>query len=369
MFAGRIDSQVKVAGLRIELGEIEAALAAHPAVSQAVAAVAEDPAGDRQLTGYLRTEPGTEPAEADLRAHLARVLPAYMVPARLITVTEFPLNASGKIDRAALPAPDDTSAGGSYREPASCTEAVLADLYATVLRRDRVGATDSFFDLGGSSLQVMRLVSEIGRELGVDVGVSTIFGHATPRELAASIDSIRSGAARPAAAGPLVELGSGTGQLPLFLIHAVGGTVFAYAQLARELADTFGVYGLEAPGLSEAGATAASLAELVADYVTRIREVQPDGPYRLAGWSMGGVVAFEMARLLERDGAEVGLLALLDAPFAVPRASPAGRGRAGRPVRHRCRAQPGLGSGRRARPGQVDGGRPACLAGRADGRR
>jgi thioesterase domain-containing protein len=191
-------------------------------------------------------------------------------------------------------------------------------LYAAVLGRSQVGVCDSFFDIGGSSLQVMRLVDMISKELGVDVGVSVIFLHPSPRQLAASIELIRSGAGQSGGAGPMVQLTSGVGELPLFLIHAVGGTVFAYAQLASELAGTFRVYGLEAPGLSQAAATASSLSGLVDDYTQRIRAAQPTGPYRLAGWSMGGVVAFEIARQLEQAGQQVSLLALLDAPFAQP---------------------------------------------------
>jgi thioesterase domain-containing protein len=190
-----------------------------------------------------------------------------------------------------------------------------------VLRRDRVGVTDSFFDIGGSSLQVMRLIALIGGELGVDVGVSTIFLNAAPRQLAARIDAIRSGAAGPdpdGPAGPLVGLAAGAGRLPLFLIHPVGGTVFGYAQLARELAGTFAVHGLQSPALTGPGLVPALLGDLVTDYAARIRAAQPTGPYRLAGWSMGGVLAFEIGRLLEAEGAEVGLLALLDAPFAIP---------------------------------------------------
>ena len=330
VFLGRADGQVKVRGLRIELGEIETALAAHPAIEQAVVLVVTDPAGDPQLAGYLRAGPGAAPDPAAVRDHLGRSLPGYMIPAHLITVAEFPLNTSGKIDKRALPrpawpaagpSPDGRSSASPAAAPATGTEAVLAELFATVLGRDRVGAEDSFFDLGGSSLAVMRLVDAIAGRLGADVGVATIFVHPTPRQLAASLDAA---AGRPGAArGPLVELAAGAGRPPLILIHPIGGTVFGYARLARELAGTFDVYGLEAPGLSQPDATAASLDALVADYADRVRAAQPDGPYRLAGWSMGALIAFELARALERDGAEVGLLVLLGPPFDFPSA-PAG---------------------------------------------
>jgi amino acid adenylation domain-containing protein len=318
VFLGRADHQVKIRGLRIETGEIDAALAAHPAVAQAVTAVITDQAGQRQLAAYLRPRTGTRPDAAELRAHLARSLPAYMIPAHLITLAEFPLNSSGKVDRAALPVPGPSATAGEHAAPATVTETVLAGLYGRVLRRDQVSATDGFFDAGGNSLQAMQLVDLISDATGVDIGVTAVFLHPSPRQLAASIDEIRGGAAPSAGAGPLVELSAGISDQPLFLIHPVGGTVFAYAQLAHELAAAFRVYGLEAPGLSQPGATAVSLAGLADDYTARIRAVQPGGPYRLGGWSMGGIIAFEIARRLEQDGAEVSLLALLDAPFAMP---------------------------------------------------
>ncbi len=185
VFVGRIDDQVKIRGLRIELGEIEAALLAHPGVAQAVATVVTGPAGDRQLAAYLRPacdRPG--PQLEELREHLARRLPGYMVPAELVVLDRFPLNASGKVDKAALPPPQLTATSG-YVAPATVIETLVADFYTTLLGREQVGATDSFFDLGGSSLQAMRLISVLDEELDVDVGPAAVFLAATPRQLSA----------------------------------------------------------------------------------------------------------------------------------------------------------------------------------------
>jgi amino acid adenylation domain-containing protein len=185
VFAGRADDQVKIRGLRVELGEIEAALSAHPSVAQAVVTVFADPAGDRQLAGYLRMGAEAGEGPADVREHLAARLPGYMIPAYLTVVDAFPLNASGKIDKSALPVPriagdDDDRAG-----PATLVEAVLADLYATVLGHDRARVTDSFFDVGGNSLQAMRLITMLQDELAVDVDIASVFLAPTPRQLAA----------------------------------------------------------------------------------------------------------------------------------------------------------------------------------------
>jgi amino acid adenylation domain-containing protein len=188
VFLGRIDGQVKIRGLRIELGEIEAALAAHPAVAQAVVVVRTDQAGERQLAGYVRRESGApQPGDAALREHLARTLPAYMIPASLTEVAEFPLNPSGKISKSALPAPAVSRPGAAAAPPGTLLETVLASWYAMLLRRELVGADDGFFDLGGTSLQAMRLVALLSDELDVDIAVAAVFLAPTPRQLAATL--------------------------------------------------------------------------------------------------------------------------------------------------------------------------------------
>jgi amino acid adenylation domain-containing protein len=184
-FIGRADNQVKIRGLRIELGEIEAALTAHPAIAQAVVVVRTDPAGEKQLAAYARPDAGPRPSPAELRAHLARALPAYMIPAHLILLDRLPLTTNGKIDKAALPAPEPVTAGAAELvPPRTLLETFLVDLYATVLGHQQVGAADSFFDAGGSSLAAMQLVTELRRSLAVDLDVSAIFLTPAPQQLA-----------------------------------------------------------------------------------------------------------------------------------------------------------------------------------------
>ncbi len=253
-----------------------------------------------------------------------------MIPAQLITVDEFPLNASGKIDRAALPPPgqphrpDQPGRQAGATSPATPTQAMVTRLYAAVLGRDEVGTGDSFFDLGGNSLQVMRLVDLLSRETGADIAAATVFLHPAPRELAAAVDAVMGGAL--ASSGPLTALSDGEGDLPLVLIHPVGGTVACYSLLARELAGTFRVCGLQAPGLSQPETVAGSLADLADEYAELIRAAIGEGPWRLGGWSMGGVLAFEVASRLERAGSDGCLLALLDPPFAIPASGQPGDG-------------------------------------------
>jgi amino acid adenylation domain-containing protein len=182
VYLGRIDNQIKLNGIRIELGEIEAALTAHPAIAQAVVTTITSPAGEAELAGYVRTV--NQVSETEIRDHLARMLPATMIPAHLITLDTFPLNLSGKIDRAALPAPGPASVV-DHAPPTTLLEMLLADIFATILGLEQVGATDSFFDLGGSSLRAMSLVSALGSELEADIGTATVFLAPTPRQLAA----------------------------------------------------------------------------------------------------------------------------------------------------------------------------------------
>ena len=184
MFIGRIDNQVKIRGLRVELGEIETALAAHPAIAQAVVTVVTDPAGEKQLAAYLRAQ-GTAPRIADIRQHLAHRLPGYMTPSYLTILDKLPLTPNGKIDKAALPPPQPITAAADRVPPRTLIETVLVDLYTTVLSNEQVGATDSFFDIGGNSLQAMQLITQLRTTLAVDLDVSAVFLTPTPQQLAA----------------------------------------------------------------------------------------------------------------------------------------------------------------------------------------
>jgi amino acid adenylation domain-containing protein len=184
-FAGRIDNQVKIRGLRVELGEIETALVAHPDVAQAVVTVVRGPGGVQQLAGYLRPADGVSAAPADIRQHLARSLPGYMVPDFLVMLDQLPLTPHGKIDKAALPAPQPGTATAEKVPPRTLLEIALVDLYTAVLGNEQVGATDSFFDAGGNSLQAMQLIAQLRTSLAVDLDITAVFLTPTPQQLAA----------------------------------------------------------------------------------------------------------------------------------------------------------------------------------------
>jgi amino acid adenylation domain-containing protein len=187
-FVGRIDGQVKIRGLRVELGEIETVLTASPGVLQAVVVVRDDAAGEKQLVGYLRVDGPI--SVADVRQRAALQLPGYMIPAHLLVLDEFPLTNSGKIDQAALPAPEALPDLDTYRAPTTMLEAVLVDLVGELLSIEAVGVDDSFFDLGGNSLQAMRLITQLRDELAVDADVTAIFLAPTPGQLAAHLRDV-----------------------------------------------------------------------------------------------------------------------------------------------------------------------------------
>ncbi|MCF3103562.1 amino acid adenylation domain-containing protein [Streptomyces roseoverticillatus] len=311
-YFGRADHQVKIRGFRIELGEIEGVLADHPDVADAAVVVREDTPGDKRLVAYA--VPARETTPAALREHAAGGLPVHMVPSAVVLLDRLPLTANGKLDRKALPAPDLASAVTEGRAPRGPREEQLCAIFADVLGLPRVGVDDNFFDLGGHSLLAVRLAGRVKDALGADVGIGTIFQAPTVAALDAAIEASRQTDAldvllplRPAAEGD---------KAPLYCVHPAGGLSWCYAGLIRHLPADVPIYGLQAQGVGPATAAQPlpqTLEELAAHYVDRLREVQQEGPYRLLGWSTGGIIAQAMATRLQDLGHEVALLAILDA--------------------------------------------------------
>ncbi|RKN39000.1 non-ribosomal peptide synthetase [Streptomyces hoynatensis] len=326
-FLGRTDHQVKLRGQRIEPGEVEAALTALPEVAGARVLVREDRPGDRRLVGYVT--PGAPQPEPDrLRQRLAAVLPAPLVPGAIVVLDAFPLTPNGKLDRAALPAPRPAGGrgGAALRPPRTPREEALTRLFAEVLGLPAVGCEEGFFDLGGTSLLAVSLAGRVREELGVELAIGTLFRAPTPAALAAGLaapgdhapaggagDAGRGGADGDDALGVLVPLRGGGDLPPLFAVHPAGGLSWCYSGLLGGLDPRQPVFGLQARGLRGDEPLPGTLEEMAADYVRQIRAVRPHGPYRLLGWSVGGVIAHAMAVLLQEAGEEVELLALLDA--------------------------------------------------------
>ncbi|MFD6451815.1 amino acid adenylation domain-containing protein [Nocardia sp. NPDC060220] len=344
-YLGRSDFQVKLRGQRIELGEVEAVLRDHHSVRHAAVALVHGPTGDR-LVGYVvPVEPPVEEAPASARpegysiesgatttgfdqvallAHARAALPSYMVPATVVILSSLPLNASGKLDRKALPVPAFTTR--AYRPPTTPLQRAVAEVYAEVLGAGKVGLDDDFFELGGNSLIATKAISRLRTRVGAEVRVQWFFTDATVAALAERIDATQSaGGDRDLtsdlesddALGVLLAIrnrvphGTEAGGA-LFCIHPMYGLSWCYAGLAQYIPARRPIFGLQSPALSEAGYLPGTLAEMARRYAAEIRTQQPHGPYRLMGWSLGGVLAHAVATELQAAGEQVSLLAMLD---------------------------------------------------------
>uniref|UniRef100_A0AAU3H0S3 Non-ribosomal peptide synthase/polyketide synthase n=1 Tax=Streptomyces sp. NBC_01401 TaxID=2903854 RepID=A0AAU3H0S3_9ACTN len=315
-FLDRADDQVKIRGFRIEPGEIEATLAAHPEVAQAAVVTREDPDGEPALAGYFVPAAAADTADDDdadlgrqVRDYLADRLPEHLVPPVLMPLDALPLTLNGKLDRAALPAPDYTALAAGGRGPVTLREQLLCSVFEQVLGVSAVGVDASFFDLGGHSLLAVRLVNRVKVVIGADVPVRAVFEAPTVAGLLAWIS--REG--RQGTTDVLVPMRASGGRPPLFCAHTVLGLGWEYGWLADAAPREQPLYALRPRGMDTgAEELPESLARMAADYVTQIRAVQPEGPYHLLGWSFGGNVVQEMAAQLQDEGEEVAALILLD---------------------------------------------------------
>ena len=313
-YLGRTDSQVKIRGFRIELGEIEAVLARSEKVRQCVVAAREDSGGDKTLVAYLESHEGSMPDASELRAHLKKDLPDYMVPSAFVLVEKLPLTPNGKIDFKALPAPEQgrIEIKDRYVAPHDPIEQMLAQLWVKVLRVKRVGVHDNFFELGGHSLLAVRIVVEIEERFKKRLPLATMLQAPTVSELA---EVLRKEQWKPLWES-LVPVQPGGSKPPLFLMHSHGGNVLEYYSLASHLGADQPVYALQARGLDGRIPKNQSIEEMAASYLAEVRSLQPQGPYFLGGFCFGGLLALEAAQQLSAAGDEVALVVLIQTMHA-----------------------------------------------------
>jgi thioesterase domain-containing protein/acyl carrier protein len=307
---GRTDQQVKLRGFRIELGEIETALRRLDGVQEAVVVVREDAPGEQRLVAYVVSAEGARPTATEMRRHMRREVPDYMIPSAFVSLKEIPQTPNGKIDRRALPPPDKTryEMGQTFRAPRNRLESQLAQIWEDLLQVRPVGTTDNFFELGGHSLLAKRLMIRIEKRFGHALPLTAFFQEPTVEAMA----RLLCGSPQDDLSLPLVAIQPRGEMRPFYCVHSIGGDVMRFYQLALALGEDQPFYAFQAAHPSELGDRPVSIEEMASQYTLAMRAVQPEGPYMLGGYSFGSVVAFEMAQQLIQQGEDVALLALLD---------------------------------------------------------
>jgi amino acid adenylation domain-containing protein len=318
-FLDRLDRQVKIRGHRIEPGEVEAALVKLPQVAEAVVVVHGEASETKRLVAYVVPTKGAKLAAAEVRRELSRILPGYMLPSAIGILTAFPLTPNGKIDRLALPSPEDLVAGTARwrMPPRDPLEHMLAGIWEGLLGSRKIGIRDNFFDLGGHSLLAAQMMDAVAQQCGATVPLTTLFSEPTIEQLARAIRG------QVAPSGTVVAIReSGTG-LPFFFLHGdfSGGGFYCHA-LAREMGSEQPFYAVHPHGL-EASEIPDSIEAMAEHLVRDIRRVRPHGPYLMGGHCNGGLVAVEMARQLAAEGEDVPLVVVLDANVPTERTSAA----------------------------------------------
>jgi amino acid adenylation domain-containing protein len=310
---GRVDSQIKIRGFRIEPGEIEAALLTYPAVKEAVI----KGKGDQLIAYVILQQPASGvPApliasslSRELRKMLKQRLPEHMIPQHVIILDKFPLTPNGKIDSNALPDPSPEPARHTaYAPPRTATEKLVAHAWSTHLHQDKVGLHDDYFDMGGSSISALQIMTFLEKNTGKRLPLSTLFRAPTVEKLSALLN-----ADRPSISWePLVLIRSGEGRPPLYILQGYGMNVIGFNNIAQHMHPDQPVYGFQPRGLNGTDEPHGTIEAIAMEYVEAILRVNPEGPYYLAGYSYGGVVAFEMAQQLRARGKQIGMLAIID---------------------------------------------------------
>jgi amino acid adenylation domain-containing protein len=308
-YLGRYDFQVKVRGYRIELGEIEAVLDQHHDITESVVITKNDYSGDTKIVAYLVTDAEKIDSNA-LKIFLSLKLPEYMIPNLFMKIESIPLTSSGKANRNALPEPDFSAnvLESDFQAARDELELQLIKIWEKVLGIKSIGIRDNFFSLGGHSLLAAQLFNLIEKNMGKKIPIATLFQAPTVEKLAAIIHQEDW---KPNWSS-LIPIQPGGSKPPLFLVHGAEGYVLFYHKLAEYLGKDQPVYGLQAVGLYNKNNSHNSLEEMASHYIKEIKKLQPEGPYYLGGYCMGGTIAFEIAQQLKKQPEQIALLALLE---------------------------------------------------------
>ncbi len=314
-YLGRSDTQVKIRGYRLELFEIESALRDFPGISECAVVAPTDANSERTIVMWVVPARGAAaPSTRAVVAKLREVLPPYAIPSHIGVLASLPLNSSGKLDRRRLeqlPFPV-TTPSDPERAAAAVTDPVarrLVPLWERTLGIAPIGLDDGFFELGGHSLKALRLLSEISREFAIELHAGVLFEAPTIRQLAARLQQRATDLA-----STLIPVQARGARPPLFFVPGGGGELFVFEAIAQALGREQPLYVVDLyafVGRSDLPVSP-TLSQIVACILRDVRRVQPHGPYQLAGYSMGGKIALELARQLQQAGQTVSALLLLD---------------------------------------------------------
>jgi aspartate racemase len=317
-FLGRLDHQVKIRGFRVEPGEIEAVFRKHPSVKDCAVTTSGVAPKETRIVAYLNPLGNDRCSDNDLRGFATHHLPSYMMPNAFVWLDEMPLLANGKLNRQLLPEPQESrrersSESGNAK---NLLELELIRIWEELFQRSDIGRHDNFFDLGGHSLQAVRLVTELEKLVGRRLSIASLFHFPTIESFAQQlVDSNRA-----PAWSSIVPLQPHGTRPPIFFIHGLGGDVFVFLELAKLLGNDQPSFGIQSAELAEKPQRHDSIPQMASHYSSEITSFRPSGPYRLAGYSLGGIIAYETARQLRNAGHDVDLLALFDTePITVPR--------------------------------------------------
>ena len=310
-FQGRADDQVKIrGGYRVELSEIEVVIGNITGVSQVKVIVREDVPGQRRLVAYviLHDEAVTV---THIKYEVMSRLPAYMVPDSFVVMERFPYTVSGKVDKYALPLPEKTLSenASGYVMPENDTEAYLKSLWEDLLQVKNISTTDDFFDIGGTSLVAIEMVSRIEKDKGIELPIISVYEYGTVEKLAKLLLDGNSNVS----SSPLVAIRATGNRPPVYLIPGDNLNVLVFSGVARSMSEEQPVFGFQPRGTDGKSDPLTTIGAIAGYYIDAILQHNPQGPYAILGYSFGGYVAFEMAKQLKQLNREVSLLGIIDA--------------------------------------------------------
>ncbi len=333
-FIGRIDDQVKIHGFRVELGEIESYVLSHPSVVEASVIVKKNDKGEKILTVYITcSDMRTAPNHNELKNYMMQYFPGYMVPISFVLIDKMPKLPNGKIDKAELSHMNSTFIlmQRKYVPPSNEIQQDLCQVWADVLGSplSNIGINDDFYELGGHSLLIIKIINSIHQKMKIKLSILEFLNNPTVASLSVLIDtklrlkSLMSAESIVSNAYTsqrnLIAFRTQGTKSPLFFIHAISGTVYPYIELVKELDENRPIYGIQDFSLDSDQIEPLSMDEIVARYVHLMKQIQPRGPYYLAGFSSGGFIAAEIAHKLYEEGDTVAFLGLIDSWVQMPK--------------------------------------------------